>query len=799
MTITEPMILPPDVQLVPVEELPEELRAKFEHRPGDHALTRPRSRAPSTIVDRDTARLLGAFRKPTRIIDAIIGFATSEHVDPRQALERSYPMLKDLLGSGLLVPADSDLASPIGPSFEAGQTIGSYDVLRAVHLMIDTELYLARNAAGQYAAIKVATAGAESSMQSMLRNEWETLVSLDGDVAPRPLEFGEVNGRAFLAASWHPGVDAATAANELQALAPGEGRASLLDLCSSIIGAYANLHGHGVLHGDVHPNNVVVGSDGSVTLVDFGLAGRDGESIRRGGVDFFMDPETALVHRDGTRAGVPLTATGEQYSVAALLFFLVTGTHTHDFSLEPEVMLRQLADDPPVSFDRRLVTGLPKIEAVLVRALAKDPVARFAGMGDFLSAWQSAVNSDLAEMDRSATVARQPAAAAAGPGPAAKHLLAETLDRLALDGPIFSADLEAPRASVNLGAAGIAYGLLRIAMAHDDELLLALADLWSLKALGSLGTEEAFTNVELEITPEDFGTSGIHHSATGVYATAAHVAAARADVLALSTAIHAFVESGRDPGDQRDVSFGSAGILLGTASVLQSLAEDAAERAPLRDLGDAIASQAWSELSAPGPIGGTDQRAGVSLLGGAHGWAGMLYAQLRWAEATGADQPAGIEARLSELGRQSMPLRRGLVWPRELGASDDGALSSSWCNGAAGFVALWTVASELFPGDGFERLAQGAAWTAYDGPPAPGDLCCGLAGRSYALLNLYRATGDRIWLARASDLAERASVAVREGALRSDSLYKGAIGVAVLAADLGRPSESAMPFYDWAS
>ena len=80
--------------------------------------------------------------------------------------------------------------------------------------------------------------------------------------------------------------------------------------------------------------------------------------------------------------------------------------------------------------------------------------------------------------------------------------------------------------------------------------------------------------------------------------------------------------------------------------------------------------------------------------------------------------------------------------------------------------------------------------------PAPGDLCCGLAGRAYALLNLHRAGGDRLWLARARDLAGQAVTSVRENALRRDSLYKGDIGVAALIADLDRPDDAAMPFYD---
>ena len=57
-------------------------------------------------------------------------------------------------------------------------------------------------------------------------------------------------------------------------------------------------------------------------------------------------------------------------------------------------------------------------------------------------------------------------------------------------------------------------------------------------------------------------------------------------------------------------------------------------------------------------------------------------------------------------------------------------------------------------------------------------------------------SGDDTWLARARQLGDRAATAVRAESLRRDSLYKGEIGVAVFAADLSRPSESAMPFYD---
>jgi eukaryotic-like serine/threonine-protein kinase len=76
------------------------------------------------------------------------------------------------------------------------------------------------------------------------------------------------------------------------------------------------------------------------------------------------------------------------------------------------------------------------------------------------------------------------------------------------------------------------------------------------------------------------------------------------------------------------------------------------------------------------------------------------------------------------------------------------------------------------------------------------DLCCGLGGRAYALLALHRASGDEYWLKGARGLVERAlrpRVADDPFAL---SLYKGALGPAVLAAELPTPAVASMPLFE---
>src|SRR5581483_1841951 len=117
---------------------------------------------------------------------------------------------------------------------------------------------------------------------------------------PPLLANGSIDGRRFLALRWIPGIDAVSAAAELRQ--QGD-RAGLLALLGRIALAYAELHRRGVLHGDIHPGNLLIGRDGAVSVVDLGLAQMiDAEPgpVMRGGVGFFMEPEYAratLAHR----------------------------------------------------------------------------------------------------------------------------------------------------------------------------------------------------------------------------------------------------------------------------------------------------------------------------------------------------------------------------------------------------------------------------------------------------------------------------------------------------------------------
>jgi eukaryotic-like serine/threonine-protein kinase len=113
-------------------------------------------------------------------------------------------------------------------------------------------------------------------------------------------------------------------------------------------------------------------------------------------------------------------------------------------------------------------------------------------------------------------------------------------------------------------------------------------------------------------------------------------------------------------------------------------------------------------------------------------------------------------------------------------------------------IHLWTAAHRWTGREAHRELAESSGWSAWDAAGAYPDLCCGLAGRAYALLALYRHGGNSEWRHRAEALAARAQRALaRLGDLPHPlSLFKGAPGIIVLLADLARPESACMPFFE---
>jgi eukaryotic-like serine/threonine-protein kinase len=358
--------------------------------------------------------------------------------------------------------------------------------------------------------------------------------------------------------------------------------------------------------------------------------------------------------------------------------------------------------------------------------------------------------------------------------------------------------MEAPTTSVAYGSAGLAYGLCRLACVHGDGELLALADAWCERSLRTSSQDSAFWNDELDVTAEWVGPQSLHHGPLGVYVVAALTASARSDGRSQDLALDRFLELARQPGRFLDLVGGLAGALLGCALLWDA---EPARRPDLSEAAGGLLRLLQERFAGYRPIGTSPE---LPYLGIAHGWAGLLYAAITWLLVSGQECPDALVNRLEELAALGRPTGRGLQWSRRVPAStDDQAFAASWCNGSAGYVFLWTQAHRVTRDSRYLELAEGAAWHTWEGGTPNPNLCCGMAGRAYALLNFYRACGDASWLRRAEGIMEDAAAVVDlpdaknlRDHWRIGSLYKGDVALALLATDLLRPEDARMPLFE---
>ena len=166
-----------------------------------------------------------------------------------------------------------------------------------------------------------------------------------------------------------------------------------MQACAGLHAAHelADEHGRplGLVHRDVSPQNVLVTYGGVTKVADFGIAkamARGGGSTQVGEVKgkvAYMAPEQAL--------GNPVDRRADVFGLGILLFQLATGTHPFRGDTDAETFAR-IALGEPVLFPRNLAPDYPpSLEAVLLRALAQDPIERYESANALLRALDKAL------------------------------------------------------------------------------------------------------------------------------------------------------------------------------------------------------------------------------------------------------------------------------------------------------------------------------------------------------------------------------------------------------------------------
>ncbi|MDB4942519.1 MAG: serine/threonine protein kinase [Labilithrix sp.] len=191
-------------------------------------------------------------------------------------------------------------------------------------------------------------------------------------------------------------------------------------------------HAVGVVHRDLKPENVfLVGASprrdpaADVRIVDFGAAKiLGGSALTRPGIVFgtpyYMSPEQA--------SGAPLDGRADVYSLGVLLYEMITGTVPFEAETYMGVLTKHLFEAPTRPSERRGGVQLGALEDLVLRALEKEPVARYPSMQALSAALAPIVEGATAPLARAVVggTARLPLAPRAGPAPMSRS----TADRI---------------------------------------------------------------------------------------------------------------------------------------------------------------------------------------------------------------------------------------------------------------------------------------------------------------------------------------------------------------------------------
>ena len=634
----------------------------------------------------------------------------------------------------------------------------------------------ARDQDGSFVAVKVATSDPGAAL---VDHELRVLRSLGTAArpAPRLACAGSVDGRPFCATTWIRGSEARVVAAEVRERGT---RAEALGLCGRVARACAALHVCGVLHGQVHPRHVLVDFDGTVGLIDLSLSSSPTDRPPPARLAARFNTLSAPEHAQALLRGRELTLTTavEQYAVAALLYLLMTGRMYAPLALEREALAHDIIASRPLSFAEHGRDSWPELEAVIGRGLEKDPGQRHASVAAFADALDSLEADDVRRAP-----GRQGVASVNSP-------LARTLAtfRRDVDSHLAIRDIAPPRCSINFGATGVAFALTRLGKLGGDASAFDGAARW-LEAAERLRDEpDAFDDGD-ELTPRTVGVVSPYHSASGIAAVRSLLSEATGDRARQHDALDEFRAAAQAPCAGLDLTLGRSSVLLFTALLYAVADADLPATQRLADFASELCATIWRDA----------ERTTLVYYGIAHGWAGLAYATLMWARARGTAPPAPVRAVLNTLAAEAVPDGRGVRWPLtpiEGPAHDQ--YWPGWCHGNAGYVFLWNLARETY-GDGeFAELAERAAWLT-DIPARVSSLCCGAAGQAYAALNHHRHTGEDRWRSLAMRIAESSAThdALAADAKTPLSLYKGHVGLALLAAELECPQRASMPLFEF--
>ncbi len=229
------------------------------------------------------------------------------------------------------------------------------------------------------------------------RREAEAAASLQHPNIVAVFDRGEIDGTYFIAMQFVEG----RSMKELidAGLTPQQASGLVIQ----ILEAAKFAHRHNVIHRDLKPQNVIVDPEGRARVADFGIARAGVSEITQTGsvmgTAHYLSPEQAQ--------GLEVTAASDLYSVGVILYEALTRRVPFEGESAVAVALKQVSQAPqrPSSLNPAVS---PAMDAVVMRALEKDPSRRFHDADAFIAALNAAARDPAAAAEGTASYAPLP-------------------------------------------------------------------------------------------------------------------------------------------------------------------------------------------------------------------------------------------------------------------------------------------------------------------------------------------------------------------------------------------------------
>src|SRR5688572_31328161 len=289
--------------------------------------------------------------------------------------ERLIRSIRDLTTDAVEKTLSPDLASRM-----ESQTIGGrvrIPGIRVLHLIGEggmSRVYLAsRERDDEPLVVKILRAEVTSDPEALARfmDEYSLVERIQSPHVARVFDHGTSEEHAYLVMEFFEGGDLQKRLGG-KALPPAES----LRMFRELMMALGDIHEKGILHRDLKPQNLMFRNDGSLAIVDFGIAKHVDAADMTGqgevlGTPRYMSPEQVQ--------GKALDMRTDIYSAGVLLYQMLTGKHLFDGSSAVEVALHHLNTPAPA-----LPEALSHYQRLLDKLIEKDRDARFRNADEVL-------------------------------------------------------------------------------------------------------------------------------------------------------------------------------------------------------------------------------------------------------------------------------------------------------------------------------------------------------------------------------------------------------------------------------